>query len=145
MSNELKATVHEIDGELVLDDPVAMAMIRAVRKNNCKNTFEMNADRVEHFKNRFSVNNVTASEAVIVILNVDDPNGKQIAEALMPDHNWQEYRDRGEIPFTRGLAMRDGIEEVLEIFDAEAASKLREMKETAVVVVDHFVAEIFPA
>ena len=145
MSNELKATVHEIDGELVLDDPVAMAMIRAVRKNNCKNTFEMNADRVEHFKNRFSINNVTESEAVIVIINVDDPNGKHIANALMPDQNWQDYRDRGEIPFARGLAMRDGIEEALDIFDTEAAAKLRAMKGIAVVVVDHFVAEIFPA
>ncbi|MBI4434959.1 hypothetical protein HY635_04085 [Candidatus Uhrbacteria bacterium] len=140
-----RAVVREVDGQLVLDDPDAVAVLRAVGKHNCRNTLELNADRVAHFKRRLTERGMTASEAVIVLLNVDDQNGGQIAEVLMPGHNWQEYRDRGEVPFARGLAMREGIEGALDFFDKEAAIKLREMTEAAVVVVDHGVAEVFPA
>ena len=80
-----------------------------------------------------------------MILNVDDPNGSQIAEALMPGHNWQENRDRGEVPFARGLAVREDIQDAIEFFDNEAATELRKMTDLAVVVVDHGVAAVFPA
>lgn len=139
------AIVRKIDGQLVLDDPVALAIIQANGKQNCHNTFTLNADRVKHFKNRLAEKNMTAKDAVIVILNVDDIHGGPIADALMPGFNWQEIRNQGEVPFARGLAMREGIQEILRGFDEEAAKKLQEMSEVAVVVVDHGVAEIFAA
>lgn len=140
-----RAVVRKVDGQLVLDDPDAVAVMRVVAKHNCKNTLEINADRVEHFKNRLAERGMTADQAVIVLLNVDDVHGGLLADILMPDHNWQEYRDRGEVPFARGLAMRDGIQEVLETFDEDASTKLQGMTDVAVVVVDHGVAEVFPA
>lgn len=139
------AVVREIGGQLVLDDPVAVAMINAVEKHNCCNTLELNIDRVEHFKQRLTERGMTPDQAVIVILNVDDVHGGPIAEMLMPGHNWQEIRDRGEVPFARGLAMRNGIQGALEIFDQDAATKLQNMNDVAVVVVDHGVAEVFKA
>lgn len=138
-----RATVREIDGQIVLDDPDAVAMIRAVAKHNCRNTFDMNADRVTHFVRRIAERQLSPADVVIVLLNVDDRNGALIANGLMPVHDWQAYRDRGEIPFARGLAGRDGIQGVLELFDAEAAAKLRDAAGIAVVVVDHGVAEVF--
>jgi len=144
-AEEPMAVVREIDGQLVLDDPVAVEVIRAVEKHNCQGTLELNADRVEHFKQRVVELNKTASDVVIVLVNVDDVNGGLLADALMPGMNWQEIRDRGEIPFARGLADREGIQEALTIFDQEAATKLQEMTEIAVVVVDRGVAEVFPA
>lgn len=140
-----RAVVKEIDGQLVLDDPDAVAMIRAVGKHNCQSTLDLNADRVKHFKQRMIDLGVTSDEVVIVVINVDDVHGGPIADVLMPDFNWQEIRDRGEIPFARGLAQRSGIGEILEKFDTEAAAKLKEMANPAVVVVDHGVAEIFSA
>lgn len=145
MTNTPRAVVPEVDGQLVLDDPDAVAFIRAVGKVNCEKTFELNAERVGHFKKRIDERGLTSADVVIVILNVDDPHGGPITEMLMPNHNWQEYRERGEVPFARGLAARDGIEAAIGIFDPEASAKLREMKDVAVVVVDHQVAEIFPA
>lgn len=139
------AIVKEVDGQLVLHDPIAAAVIGAVGKHNCRSTLELNADRVIHFKQRLSYHGLTAADAVIVLLNVDDPNGAALADILMPGYNWQEIRDRGEVPFARGLAMREGIEEALSLFDKEAAEKLHGMTEVAVVVVDHQVAEVFPA
>jgi len=139
------AVVREADGQLVLDDPVAVAVISAVEKHNCRNTLEMNADRVEHFKRRLKELGMTPDQAVIVLLNVDDVHGGPLAEILMPGHNWQEIRDQGEVPFARGLAAREGIQDILANFDADAATKLRGMTGVAVVVVDRGVAEVFAA
>lgn len=140
-----RAKVVEIDGQLVLDDPDALAMIQAVGKHNCKGTLDMNADRVMHFKNRIEEKGLSSSDAVIVLLNVDDANGAMLADVLMPGFDWQEIRDRGEVPFARGLADRNGIQESLGFFDNDAATKLRDMTDVAVVVVDHGVAEVFAA
>lgn len=138
-----RATVREIDGQLVLDDPDALAMIRAVEKHNLRGTLEMNADRVAHFKRRVAELGRLPTEVVIVVLAVDDKFGGALAKILMPGHDWQAYRDRGEVPFARGLAGREGIEEALDTFDKEAAAKLRETRDLAVVVVDRGVAEVF--
>ena len=140
-----RAVVREIDGQVVLDDPDVMAVINVVGKHDCRNTLELNADRVAHFKNRLVERGMTADQAVIVLVNVDDVHGGPLADVLMPGQNWQEIRDRGEVPFARGLAMRDGIQEALGAFDEDAAKKLKAMSDVAVVVVDHGVAEVFPA
>jgi hypothetical protein len=140
-----RAFVDEIDGELVLHDPDAVAIIKAVAKNNCINTRNLNADRIEHFKQRITERNLTSAQVVIIIINVDDVNGGPIADVIMPDTDWQEIRDRGEVPFARGLVMRDGIQKMLKLFDGTAAHKLQDTKGTAVVVIDHGVAEIFSA
>lgn len=139
------AVVRKVKGKIVLDDPEALAVARAVAKSNCRNTFEMNADRVQHFKGRIQERGLSAEQFLIVLLNVDDLHGGPIAELLMPNHNWQEYRDRGEVPYARGLAQRSGIQEIIGKFDTEAATKLSGMKGTAVAVVDHGVAEVFEA
>lgn len=140
-----RAVVREVNGQLVLDDPDARAVIGAVSKHNCKSTLEINADHVAHFKQRLTERGMTAKQAVIVLLNVDDVHGGPLADVLMPGYNWQEIRDRGEVPFARGLAMRDGIQEALGTFDKDAAKKLKKMAEVAVVVVDYGVAEVFAA
>lgn len=145
MNDEPRAVVREIGGEIVLDDPQALEVIRAIDKHNCENTLEINADRVAHFKVRMKDRQLDASEYVIVVLNVDDPHGGPLADILMPGFDWQEIRDQGEIPFARGMVDRSWVEEALDKFDEEAAKKLHDMTEVAVVVVDHGVAEIFPA
>ena len=104
--------LHKIDVELELDDPDAFAVILAVGKHNCRSTFVLNTDRVEHFKHRMVDRGMTATDAVIVLLNVDDVHGGPLADILMPGFNWQEIRDRGEVPFARGIVMREGIQEV---------------------------------
>lgn len=143
--NATGAVVCEVNGQLVLDDPEAVAMIKAIGKHDCRSTLELNADRVEHFKRRLTERGMSPDQAVIVLLNVEDLHGGPLADVLMPGFNWQEIRDRGEVPFARGLAMRDGIQEALCAFDRDAATKLQSMNDVAVVVVDHGVAEVFAA
>lgn len=141
----LSAVVREIDGQLVLDDPDALALFRAVSKHNCNGTLSLNTDRVEHFKRRLVERGMTTDDAVIVLVNVDDVHGGPLADALMPGFNWQEIRDRGEVPFARGLANREGIQGMLGTFDKDAATKLQNIIGGSVVVVDHGVAEVFAA
>lgn len=138
-----RAVVREVDGQLVLDDPDALAVFRAVAKSNCKSLFSINLERVDHFAHRMKVAGHSPAHVVIVLINVDDVHGAVIAEALMPGHNWQEIRDRGELPIARGLAGREGLEEALGSFDKDASDKLKVAEGIAVVVVDHGVAEIF--
>lgn len=140
-----RAVVREFDGQLILDDPDAVAVFHAVSKHNCRTTLEMQAERVAHFKNRATVLGKSPDDVVIVLVNVDDVHGGQLADLLIPGCDWQAIRDQGEVPFARGLAARSGMQEILATFDQDAASKLLAMSELAVVVVDHDVAEVFPA
>lgn len=142
-----RAVVREVDGQLVLDDPDALAVARAVAKHHCKATLGSNRERVEHFKRRIGELGESSSSVVIVLVNVDDKNGSALAEALMPGYDWSHIRAQGQVPYARGLASRLGITGFLDLFDAEAADKLRWTRPsdppTAVVVVDHGVAEVF--
>lgn len=117
----------------------------AARKHECQFTYEDNKDHVERFKNRVVALGKTADEVVIVLINVDDFYGGPIADKFMPGVNWQQIRDQGTIPFARGIVEREGMLKILERFDQMAAAKLRTMKQLAVVIVDHEVAEVFPA
>lgn len=141
--DENKTVVHVVDGKIVLEDPIVVAIIQVNGKACCKETFDLNADRIEHFKNRITEKGLDSKDVVIVVINVDDPHGGPIADALMPNFNWQEIRDRDEIPFARGIAMREGIEKIINGFDKAASKKLKKTTGVAVVVVDHGVAEIF--
>ncbi len=119
--------------------------IRLVGKISCRASLEMNCDRIPHFKRRMRARGFTPEQMVIVFLNADDAHGGPLAERLMPEEDWQQYRDQGLVPFARGLAGRAGIEPALRLFDEDAADKLRAMRGLSVVVVDHGVAEVFKA
>ena len=144
-TNDYEAYVTVINGETVLVDPAGYRMMQAVNKQNCIATFEMNADRIAHFKNRIGERQMDPKTVVIVIINVDAPYGGDLADMLMPGHDWQQFRDNGEVPFARGLAMREGVQEYVKLFDAEASQKIETVAGIPVVVIDYSVAEIFSA
>jgi hypothetical protein len=145
MDDPIAQVVEGPDGKLVLIDPVGFAVMMAVAKHNCKLTLEANADRVSHFRQRAVDLGKTTDDVVIVVANVDTQFGCDLASMLMPGFNWQEIRDRGEVPFARGLAGREGLQEFLQIVDVSASNKLREFtsEEIAVVVVDFDTCEVF--
>jgi hypothetical protein len=139
-----EATVKQMpDGQLILDDPAAIGVFRAVSKHNCKLTLDANADRVAHFRERAKTLGYGPDQVVIVVINVDAMYGAELAEGLMPGHDWQSYRDRDEVPIARGLAAISGIHEFLLMVDRDASDKLSNFDGLAVIVVDHGVAEIF--
>lgn len=137
------AVIKEINGQIVLDDPQAIAIINVMNKKNCENSLVLNLDRIKHFKQRMVELKKTPQEVVVVIISVDDVNGEEIAEALMPNQNWQEFRDKGEKPFARGLADRKFMQEILEVIDKETAQKAKTIIGTMVIVVDFGVVEVY--
>lgn len=148
--NTPQAQVRMVDGQLVLDDPAARGVMMAVGKHNCKRTLELNADRVAHFKGRMEKLGKTSRDTVIVLINVDDIHGRDLAETLMPGAEasgmWQSMRDQQQVPYARGLAGREGIEKCVNLLDADfAGEKMRIMKGIPVVVVDFGTVEVFEA
>lgn len=89
MSDTPRATVREINGQLVLDDPDALAIITVFAKHNCDKTLEANMLRVEYFKERAKVLGSNPKDVVITIINVDDRHGGPLADMLMPGYDWQ--------------------------------------------------------
>jgi hypothetical protein len=74
MNNQVpRVEMH--NGELVLIDPVAEGVIRAVNQENCRRMLEPHMDRIEHFINRVAVLGKSPSEVVLVLLAVDDSLG----------------------------------------------------------------------
>lgn len=129
---------------MYLDDPVAAGVIRGLAEIDCKALYECSKDRVDYFKGRIAIRELSVNEWVIIMANADDLNGKVILDALMPDHDWQQYRDAGMIPCGRGLCRRDWLHSVLESFDTEAAENLLiPDNDTIVVVVNSGIASVY--
>lgn len=137
-----RATVRTVHGKLVLEDPDALAVIRAVK---VANVFAAQRERVAHFVRRAAELGRRPADVVIVLLAVDDPAGAELAEHLMPGTDWQSIRDCGEVPFARGLAGRAGIEGIVDELDPAQAIRLRAMPCLAVVVVAHGGVGVFAA
>lgn len=141
---EPRAIVHFINDQVVLEDPDGLAMLRVVAKHNCEVVFKAQSDRVAHFKQRMADRGDDPKQVMIVLINVDDcVLARELAETLMPGHDWQPYRDAGAIPYARGLCTREGIQYVLEEADFQAAAKLSEIDGIACAVFDHKTVEVF--
>jgi hypothetical protein len=148
-----RAVVREVGGQLVLDDPDALAVIQVVESHNrgiarqaCEQLFNTQAERVEHFKRRIIERGSSPDELIIVLLDVDDPNGGRLANILMPNNEkaWQAFRDQGQIPLARGMATRPEIQKLVNALDKQTGARLAEMKgKTAVIVMHQGAVEVF--
>lgn len=83
----------------------------SIEKRN--HLFELNKERLEHFAVRILERGQSLGEFYIVCIDVDDPSWTEVVEALMPNHNWQVIRDRGEKPVARGTAYVQGLKNYL--------------------------------
>ncbi|NCS99710.1 hypothetical protein GW765_01880 [Candidatus Parcubacteria bacterium] len=131
------AYVKEIDGELVLIDPVAVELIDAINKANCFKTMQGQITRVQHFRKRMKELGKDPKDTIIVLINVDEELGGPLADVLTPDVDWQKFRDNGETPFSRGLTAKESIVSYVQIFDEKVAELLRSTDKETVLVIDH--------
>lgn len=99
--------------------------------------FQNNAEAVVRFRQRAEELGRSGVDTVIALINVDDEIGGVLADALMPGHNWQAYRDAGQEPIAQGLALKDGIPEFLESYGhMNSGALLRDSSDLKVLVVD---------
>jgi len=129
------------DGPIIPDPDEAASADYIERTQAAMDLFRANAERMQHFSQRVKALGRTGRDTVITLIDVDDPVGGVLAEALMPGHDWQSYRDAGEIPVARGLAAKDGMPEFLsEAGYTLAADELRATDDLRVVVLSSGVA-----
>ena len=138
-----EAVVRVIDGNLLLDDPVALGVLTAVDKRGCFETAQRDFGRIEHFRQRILELGIAPIYVVIVIANADDPHGGPLVEKIMPGVSFDEIRAQRQTPYARGMVERALIQEFLELIDHQAAAKLKALNGIAVVVVDYGVADVF--
>lgn len=100
---------YDANGNLILNDPDALGMIQAVSRHNCLQTLKMQIDRVKHFQERIKEKSYDPKTVAIIIANVDTKIGNQIADMLMPNYDWAAISAKGEVPFARGIVMREGF------------------------------------
>jgi len=144
-SDSPRAVIRKALDQWVLDDPNVRELVASIRRLNCKHTLKLNADRVAHFKKRFAEWDMTADKVVIALINPVDVPSNKVVRILIPSYNWQLSRGQGQVPFTCGLFLREGIQEILDRIDEIAAARLRDTTDVVVVVIDFGTVEIFPA
>lgn len=134
-----RATVTvDSDGTVVLHDPDAIAMIRAISAHNCRAvTLAANLDAVRRFRDRVDERGMVPRDALIVIFNGDDRLGALFAGLVMPPGWEAPHRAAGATPIARGLADRAAITEAVEQVMPDVAAKLRAISGVAVLVVDY--------
>lgn len=132
--------------KIAFDDPVVIAIDlnidRSNRKIACKKVAKMHKATIKKLRDRVIEMRKSPAELAIVIANVEDDNGGDIAEMLMPGHDWGKALEKDKAVFAIGLADRKAIEHVIRFIDEEAADRLSVAFSTRVIVVDYGVAEI---
>ncbi len=124
--------------------PEVAAIIDVIAKSNCRHTLDIQVDHVRRFARR-ARELAGPRDLAIVLINVDEAAGlgAHLADVLMPGLNWQCYRDRGEIPFARGLVARPGMQEMLDEIHPDVAKRMRKIEGYPVLVVDHGTVDVF--
>lgn len=133
-----------LPNDATLIDPFAVAVVaRAVERENVRRMLiGSQLDRVQHFEQRIAALLMDPAEYLIVVLNVNDRNGADLANVLMPGHDWPAIHARGETPFARGLVERWPLQHALGA-GSSAGAELAAVAGIAVLAVDRGIATAF--
>ena len=86
--------------------------------------FEANHARLSELALRALSRGHAARDFLVVCIEVDS-TWRTIVDDLMPRHDWQAVRDRGEKPIARGTVMREGLADLLSARVPDIAGALR--------------------
>jgi hypothetical protein len=113
MSDEAPmARVVERDGQLVLEDPVGYAVATAVERVNL---YRADSEAVRRLERRAEKKGAeVGSPFAVVVIDVDCPTWSDLVAMLMPGHDWNQFRARGEQPVARGVVPRDFLCQLLD-------------------------------
>lgn len=64
--------------------------------------YHLNEVRLGELAHRAIQRGMGINDFVTVCIDVDDPSWRNLVDELMPDHDWDAYRARGEKPIARG-------------------------------------------
>lgn len=133
------------DRRISFDNQSANDIVVARSKNNCRNVLTSCADYIKHLKKQASKIPIITSRLTVLILNIDDLNGRYIIKTILPKYSCSKARKNQNSLFIRALFTKKTIYEAISSLDRDIAEKLNVMKKIAVVVVDHNTIEIYDA
>jgi|GEM_PF-3247219 len=100
--------------------------VEAVEKR--EKFFQLNKKRLEELAHRaINVLKINPEDFVIVCIEVDDPHWTELADYLVPNQDWQKFRDRGEIPVARGSVLSNIREFIKEMVPDITEALYREL------------------
>jgi hypothetical protein len=79
--------------------------------------FEGQIDRLSQLAWRaINVKKMAIREFAIIAIEVDDPDWRPLADALMPDNEaqWQKLREQGMTPIARGIIPRETVKLIVD-------------------------------
>lgn len=131
------------DGPIVRDADKALNAEHLARTQAAMEIFQASAERILYFKQRAENTDRSGRDVVITLIDADDPIGRVLADALMPNYDWQPYRDAGQVPVARGLAPKAGVAAFLQQAGyAVAAAELTDTEDLRVLVMHAEVAVV---
>lgn len=101
--------------------------------------FQPNKERLEQMAFRAIQRGLTPDKFMTVCIDVDDPSWTEVVDTLMPNHDWQQYRNRGEKPVARGTAMasiNDYLRKVVPDIETALTGPLPDGTVRAIVMAD---------
>jgi hypothetical protein len=77
--------------------------------------YSMNKERLSQLADRAEAKiKETGVEYGVICIDVDDPAWTPLVDILMPGHDWDSYRSRGEHPVARGVVPRGLLEDTVK-------------------------------
>ena len=89
--------------------------------------YRLNEVRLGELAHRAIQRGMKPDEFVTVCIDVDDPSWTDLVEVLMPGHDWDAYRARGEKPVARGTVRADITEYLCEVVPNIAPALTRDL------------------
>jgi hypothetical protein len=98
-------------------EPIAFCPVEGIGITDVERVkfFMLNEDRLRQLAKRARVKSVEESEPQgVICIDVDDPTWTFLVDMLMPGHDWDIYRSRGEKPIARGVVPLGLIKDVVK-------------------------------
>jgi hypothetical protein len=77
--------------------------------------YNLNKDRLAQLAERARAKtNEMGVKYGVICIDVDDPAWTPLVDILMPGHDWESYRARGEKPVARGVVPQDLLVETVQ-------------------------------
>jgi len=77
--------------------------------------YRQNEDRLGELAHRAIQKGMGVNDFVTVCIDVDDPSWTELVDELMPGHDWDAYRARGEKPVARGTVNASIVDYLSEV------------------------------
>lgn len=111
------------NGDFVLYDDAALGAYQAISNVNKKRAFFNSKNAIYELSSFVKEKIATIQERgtvdsqCIVLIDVDDNMGSQLADVLMPGYDWDQYRVQNQRPVARGIVSMAFIEEIMRTLE----------------------------